>query len=54
MLKLYVSIAESGGEPAKTAKGKGSQFANKLMVEFPDMDGKERVERIRVLAGRLK
>jgi hypothetical protein len=54
MLKLYVSIAESGGEPAKAAKSKGTQWANKLLVEYPDMDGQERVERVRVYAGRLK
>jgi tetratricopeptide (TPR) repeat protein len=54
MLKLYVSIAESGGEPAKAAKAKGSAFATMLSVQYPDMDGPERVERIRVLAGRLK
>ena len=54
-LELYLAIAESQSEQAWSKRGAeyGYSFARRLIMQYPKMDGEERVEAIKRLSDQL-
>jgi hypothetical protein len=54
-LEIYLAITKGGAGPVeKDAAKKGADFAKKLVFQYPNMDGPERVQAIKSLEAQLK
>ncbi len=56
-LKLELAVAISNtdsGQKAKTIRSKAYSYGKKLLFQYPDMDGPERVKKIDELVNKLK
>ncbi|MGH7162247.1 MAG: hypothetical protein ACREID_02085, partial [Planctomycetota bacterium] len=54
-MKIYLAIAEGGqGQDSRVAARDGVQFATALLLQFTQMDGPERVARVKELQKQLQ
>lgn len=53
-LELAVQISRDSGQKAKTVRSKALSYGKKLIFEYPDMDGPERVKQMQLLVDKLK
>jgi tetratricopeptide (TPR) repeat protein len=53
-LNIFKAIGGSGGDQGRVARTRGYSYAKKLLFQYRNMDGPERVERIKTLERDLK